>query len=152
MENIRIYVFYEPDNQATHTNAQSVWADLVNSYENAEYIFGVDVSQEGAEGLLSDFQVKKIPSVVFVEVIGPQEGKTIARIEGGASYNKIKDVYQKVLTGFYDTGSGSGDSDTIIQGDAPATSYGFGLTNWNFGSIWPMVILAGLIYYSLKKR
>lgn len=153
MGDIRMYVFYESSNQQTHTNAQDVWFNIAKDYPNAEYIYGIDVNQgNDVPAMLSNFNVTKVPSVVFVELTGPDTGKTIARIEGSASYNKIEEVYKDVLNGVYGSGSGSGDSDAVIVGDDEDTSYGFGLTNWTMKSIWPLLIFGGLVYYSLRKK
>lgn len=153
MGNIRIYVFYESSNQKTHTNAQNVWNDVSNNFANAEYIFGVNVDQEGANSLIQDFKINKIPTTVFVEVIGPKTGKTIARIEGAASYNKIKEVYVNVLTGIYQNSTGNdGENDTILDGDGDGNSFGFGLGPGENKNPWLMLLIAGIIFYSLNKK
>lgn len=150
---IHIYIFFEMSNQQTHTNAQSVWFDIEHSKKGLP--FGLEVNQgNNAEEFMNQFQITKIPSIVFVEDLGNGKGKTIAGISGNASYDQIRDKYLKALNGEF-SASGDvedqGDRHPLFEGDSEGFGVGFGL-GLGGKKLGSWLLLAGAVALSPRRH
>lgn len=149
---IRILVFEDGTEVSRRVveRAQKVW--VTTDHINSEHIYTFDVNQGDNQELAETVLVTGYPTIVFAEVLNPNQILTIAKIVGLTSEDQIRSVYNRLLDGERpEVGNGTGetpkDVELIIKGDEDGLSIGTGIFNV-LNSNLPEWLLWGLTLYS----